>query len=120
MKNKQILSILLALVLAFSAVGCGAAGGGTVEKTIIAASADDGETTDSSTAASSAGELFTDRDLSGKSGEEIVTITLSENGATADGDGVSVSDGLVTITAPGDYLLTGSFSGSVVIDVDET
>ncbi len=36
MKNKKLLSILLALTLAFSAVGCGAAGGGSVDKSLTA------------------------------------------------------------------------------------
>jgi len=119
MNNKKILSILLALTLAFSAVGCGAAGGRAVENTLAAVSADVEETSGSDTAASSVEELFTGRDLSGKSGEDIVTVTLSGHNASADGEGVSVSDGLVTITADGDYRLTGSFSGSIVIDADE-
>ena len=120
MKNKQILSILLALALAFSAVGCGAAGGGSVDKSLTADASDTEETSVSDAVSSSLEELFTGRDLSGKSGEDIVTVTLSGDTASADGAGVTVSDGLVTITADGDYLLSGSFSGSIVIDADES
>ena len=119
MKHKKYLTIILALTLAFSAVGCGAAGGGT-DKTLTAALTG-GEPADESTAVSSSvEELFTGRDLSGESGEEIVTVTLSGDTAAADDTGVSVSDGLVTITEDGDYLLSGSFSGSIVIDADES
>ena len=120
MKNKKLLSILLALALAFSAVGCGAAGGGSVDKSLTADASDTEETSVSDAVSSSLEELFTGRDLSGKSGEDIVTVTLSGDTASADGAGVTVSDGLVTITADGDYLLSGSFSGSIVVDADES
>ena len=115
MKNKKILAILLSVALAFSAVGCGAAGG-SLGTTVTAAltDAESAVDTDSAVNSSSVEELFTARDLGGESGEAVVTVTLSGDTATADGAGVSVSDGLVAITAGGDYLLTGSFSGSVV------
>lgn len=121
MKNKKILAILLSVALAFSAVGCGAAGG-SLGTTVTAALTDAESAVDTDTAvnSSSVEELFTARDLGGESGEAVVTVTLSGDTATADGAGVSVSDGLVAITAGGDYLLTGSFSGSVVVDVEES
>ena len=125
MKNKKILAILLSVALAFSAVGCGAAGG-SLGKTVTAALTDAESAVDTDSAvntssvSSSVEELFTARDLGGESGEAVVTVTLSGDTATADGAGVSVSDGLVAITAGGDYLLTGSFSGSVVVDVEES
>lgn len=120
MKNKKILAILLSVALAFSAVGCGAAGG-SLGTTVTAALTDAESAVDTDTAVSSSvEELFTARDLGGESGEAVVTVTLSGDTATADGAGVSVSDGLVSITAGGDYLLTGSFSGGVVVDVEES
>ena len=120
MKNKKILAILLSVALAFSAVGCGAAGG-SLGTTVTAALTDAESAVDTDTAVSSSvEELFTARDLGGESGEAVVTVTLSGDTAAADGAGVSVSDGLVAITAGGDYLLTGSFSGSVVVDVEES
>ena len=121
MKNKKILAILLSVALAFSAVGCGAAGG-SLGTTVTAAltDAESAVDTDSAVNSSSVEELFTARDLGGESGEAVVTVTLSGDTAAADGAGVSVSDGLVAITAGGDYLLTGSFSGSVVVDVEES
>ena len=125
MKNKKILAILLSVALAFSAVGCGAAGG-SLGKTVTAALTDAESAVDTDSAvntssvSSSVEELFTARDLGGESGEAVVTVTLSGDTAAADGAGVSVSDGLVSITAGGDYLLTGSFSGSVVVDVEES
>ena len=66
MKNKKLLSILLALTLAFSAVGCGAAGGGSVDKSLTADASDTEETSVSDAVSSSLEELFTGRDLSGK------------------------------------------------------
>ena len=121
MKNKKILAILLSVALAFSAVGCGAAGG-SLGTTVTAALTDAESAVDTDTAvnSSSVEELFTARDLSGESEEAVVTVTLSGDTATADGAGVAVSEGLITITAGGDYLLTGSFSGSVVVDVEES
>ena len=120
MKNKKILAILLSVALAFSAVGCGAAGG-SLGTTVTAALADAESAVDTDSAVSSSvEELFTARDLSGESGEAVVTVTLSGDTAAADGAGVEVSDGLVSITAGGDYLLTGSFSGSVMVDVEES
>ena len=121
MNNKKILAILLSVALAFSAVGCGAAGG-SLGTTVTAAltDAESAVDTDSAVNSSSVEELFTARDLGGESGEAVVTVTLSGDTAAADGAGVSVSDGLVAITAGGDYLLTGSFSGSVVVDVEES
>ena len=125
MKNKKILAILLSVALAFSAVGCGAAGGSlgttvTAALTDAESAVDTDSAVNTSSVSSSVEELFTARDLGGESGEAVVTVTLSGDTATADGAGVSVSDGLVAITAGGDYLLTGSFSGSVVVDVEES
>ena len=53
------------------------------------------------------------------SGDEIA-VSLSDNGSTCESDGVSISGSTVTITAAGDYVLTGSLSdGQIVINAPE-
>ncbi|MBO4235378.1 MAG: carbohydrate-binding domain-containing protein, partial [Firmicutes bacterium] len=61
-------------------------------------------------------EGFTERDFDiGYSDYE--TITLSGSAANTSAKGVTVSGNKVTITAAGNYLLTGEFNGQIVVDV---
>lgn len=46
-------------------------------------------------------------------------ITLNGTSAQAEDDGVTVADGLVTITAPGTYTVTGQLTGQLRVDVTE-
>lgn len=46
-------------------------------------------------------------------------ISFSKSEATVKGEGVTTSEGLVTISSGGTYLLSGSFEGQVVIDAGE-
>lgn len=122
MKNKKTAVILLALALSFSAVGCGAAAKAS-GAAISSASAAETPGTDSASVrqlSSLAGEdIFTKRDLSGEV-EDHVTVTLSGSDASADGAGVSITDGLVTITEEGTYLLTGTFNGQIRIAAEDS
>ena len=114
MKNKKTLSILLALALGFSAAGCGAASGRSAEALLTA----DTAALSGDTASAAVDELFTARDLSGE-GDDYVTITLSGSGASCEDAGVTITDGLVTITAAGNYLLTGDYAGRILVDAAE-
>ena len=115
MKNKKTLSVLLALAIGFSAAGCGAASGQSVQALL-----NSGAAALSADAASelSAEDLFTARDLAGEVAD-YETITLSGSGAESASGNVTVTDGVVKITAAGNYLLTGSFSGRIEIDAPE-
>lgn len=48
-----------------------------------------------------------------------IAVTLGGDSATSDSDAVSVSDGVLTITAAGTYRLSGSFEGTVVVDTED-
>lgn len=48
------------------------------------------------------------------------TISLSGTDADVSGEGVSVADGVVTITAEGTYVVSGTFEGCVVVDAPDT
>lgn len=47
------------------------------------------------------------------------SVTLTGNGASAEGSGVSVSGGTVTFTAAGTYLVTGTLTGQLVINTQD-
>ena len=52
--------------------------------------------------------------------ETAVEINLSDNGITADYPGVYSEGSILTITLPGDYLLTGSLSnGQIIVDCEQ-
>ncbi|MBQ6117621.1 MAG: carbohydrate-binding domain-containing protein [Clostridia bacterium] len=73
------------------------------------------------TSAASDPDMFTDRDYEvGYDASTVVTVTL--NGATAAcGDtSVVIADGTVTLTQEGEYLITGTYTGSVLIDMDKS
>ncbi len=63
-------------------------------------------------------ELFSDRDLSGEyDTSEAVSVTLSGTTAQADSDTVVISGSMVTITAEGTYILSGTLdNGSIIVD----
>ncbi|MCD8143627.1 MAG: carbohydrate-binding domain-containing protein [Clostridiales bacterium] len=65
-------------------------------------------------------EMFTDRDLAGSyDADSAVSITLSGDAASCDGDGVDISGSTVTITAEGCYLLSGTLTdGMIIVNAD--
>ena len=71
------------------------------------------------TAVQTEGEMFTGRDFEvGYS--DYVTVTLSDGGSMADGDGVTIEGNTVTIDAEGSYLLSGLLSdGQIIVDADD-
>ena len=113
---KKILSMILALALCLSLVGCGsaeaagdAAAGSRSSGTVIAA-----------TAAVSEADLLAAEAEAGEDVETTVTVTLSDGASRADGAGVTVSGSTVTITAGGSYRVTGTLTnGQIVVNAPE-
>lgn len=107
----QILAVTAAGCLALSAAGCGQAETEVIVETLADEGAVSGPTDTASAAAISiadAEELFTDRDLSGEYNPE-------------ECEKIELTDGSVTISEEGTYLLTGSLEeGMILVDADES
>lgn len=128
MKSTYTKLLPLALSAAMLFTGCAAqrsentAAGASASTSAIsqAVSGLSAETTDTASSAETSeafDEAFSKRDLSGEYDvSEAVTITLNGTSASSDSDAVTVSGSTVTITAAGTYLLTGTLSGSIVVD----
>ncbi len=73
-------------------------------------------------AAPSLSDYFSDRDLSGEwDAAKAVSIALNGDTAACDSPAVSVKGGVVTITAAGTYVLSGSLTnGSVVVNAGDS
>lgn len=68
----------------------------------------------------SSADMFTERDLAGTYEESgAVYVTLSDDGITGETDGVAINGQMVTITAEGTYIFSGTLSeGQIVVDAD--
>ena len=60
--------------------------------------------------------MFTDRDWNADYASDSVTITLNGTSASCSGSGVQVKGSTITVTGDGTYILTGSFTGMVVVN----
>ena len=49
-----------------------------------------------------------------------VHITLQGSGASVDGEGAALENGVLVISRKGDYVLTGAFTGQIRVDVPDT
>lgn len=67
-------------------------------------------------------EMFTERDLDPSYDEEnSVRITLNDASAEADSDSVQISEGIVTISAEGTYIISGTLDeGQIVVCVQDS
>lgn len=66
------------------------------------------------------GDVFSDRDLSADYDDEVTNVTLSDEGSSADGQGVAVDGSTITISAAGTYVLSGTLTdGQVVVDAGD-
>lgn len=64
--------------------------------------------------------LFSGRDLSGSYADEVFHITLNGTTAASDTNRVSASGGIVTVSGPGTYLVSGALNnGSIVVNADK-
>lgn len=137
--NKKI-SLLLAFTLVFSSLsGCAGQGASSSASTSAVSAAvstaseetvsarqtavtAQPETSSQSDSAAQASGLFSSRDLDPSyDAATAVSITLNGESASCDSAGVTVSGSVVTITAEGVYLLSGSLTnGQIVVDAPDT
>jgi len=119
---KRISYIILAAVLLLS--GCGATATQAAAATTDTAAVSAAPAATALTATADTGSddtLFTKRDLSGSyDAAEAVSILLQGDSATANAEGVSVDGSLITISAAGAYVLSGSLNnGTILVDAPE-
>lgn len=107
---------MTALLVSGMLTGCGqqTAGAADGEETAVTVSAQ-------AKTAAAMSELFTSRDLTADyETSESVAITLEGDSASCPSDSVQISDGTVTITEEGIYVLSGTLSdGMIVVDAGE-
>lgn len=121
-RRKKLLALFCATALAMTAVaGCT----GTKSSTGNVVSSETETNAEETSAQSEAGtfssaDMFTERDLAGTYEESgAVYVTLSDDGITGETDGVAINGQMVTITAEGTYIFSGTLSeGQIVVDAD--
>ncbi len=107
---KKCLAILMAAALCLVLTACGendsvqSGAGSAIDETAELAAAESGMPASS--------EMFSDRDKAGTyDSESAVTILLSDDGTSVDGlAGVSYEGGVLTVSAAGTYVLTGTLT----------
>lgn len=121
-RRKKLLALFCATALSMTAVaGCT----GTKSSTGNVVSSETETNAEETSAQSEAGtfssaDMFTERDLAGTYEESgAVYVTLSDDGITGETDGVVIKGQMVTITAEGTYIFSGTLSeGQIVVDAD--
>lgn len=121
-RRKKLLALFCATALSMTAVaGCT----GTKSSTGNGVSTETETNAEETSAQSEAGtfssaDMFTERDLAGTYEESgAVYVTLSDDGITGETDGVVIDGQMVTITAEGTYIFSGTLSeGQIVVDAD--
>ena len=121
-RRKRLLALFCATALSMTAVaGCT----GTKSSTGNVVSSETETNAEETSAQSEAGtfssaDMFTERDLAGTYEESgAVYVTLSDDGITGETDGVVIDGQMVTITAEGTYIFSGTLSeGQIVVDAD--
>ena len=115
--KKSVLALTLAMMLTLSLSSCGSsAASSDLGSSVNAAS------TEAADNAVSKSEMFTERDLSGDYDEsEAETITLSGGSAkTSAASGVSIDGSVITISAEGVYIVSGTLTeGQIIVDADD-
>ncbi len=113
---KKSLSVLTALCLTFALAGCEDSeknNNGNTENT----QQTNGEPISSENANLQTDDMFSDRDLSGEYDEaKAVSVKLKGDSVETSANGVSFSDGVLTVKNEGIYLLSGDLNGQIVID----
>lgn len=121
-RRKKLLALFCATALSMTAVaGCT----GTKSSTGNGVSTETETNAEETSAQSEAGtfssaDMFTERDLAGTYEESgAVYVTLSDDGIAGETDGVVIDGQMVTITAEGTYIFSGTLSeGQIVVDAD--
>ena len=121
-RRKKLLALFFAMALSMTAVaGCTGAKSSTGNVVSSETETNAEETSAQSEAGTfSSADMFTERDLAGTYEESgAVYVTLSDDGITGDTDGVVIDGQMVTITAEGTYIFSGTLSeGQIVVDAD--
>ena len=124
MKNvKQMGALLLAALTAVSLTGCSLtttdAGSSSETTTVISSVSDSSETGEQTVDSSTISTSYETVDYYMDTDSSAIAITLSGSSGECSGSGVSISDGKITITKGGTYVLTGSFEGQIYVDIDK-
>ena len=121
-RRKKLLALFFAMALSMTAVaGCTGAKSSTGNVVSLETETNAEETSAQSEAGTfSSADMFTERDLAGTYEESgAVYVTLSDDGITGETDGVAINGQMVTITAEGTYIFSGTLSeGQIVVDAD--
>ena len=121
-RRKKLLALFCATALSMTAVaGCTGTKSSTGNVVSSETETNAGETSAQSEAGTfSSADMFTERDLAGTYEESgAVYVTLSDDGITGETDGVVIKGQMVTITAEGTYIFSGTLSeGQIVVDAD--
>ena len=106
---RKMTAVALAALLLASLAGCGRDEGG-------------GDAASEPVALIDSSEMFSGRDIeSGFDESECTLITLSGDSVSVSGEGAKASGGTVTVSAAGDYLLTGTLKdGTIIVDADKS
>ncbi|MCD8355669.1 MAG: carbohydrate-binding domain-containing protein [Clostridia bacterium] len=111
---KKVTAMLLAALFCFGCTACSSTTTSSGSGTAVT------ETSSTASVILDPSEMFTDRDYE-TDYSNYITINLSDGASAADGNGVTITDDVITITKEGTYLLTGTLSdGQVIVDVDDT
>ncbi|MBN2794095.1 MAG: carbohydrate-binding domain-containing protein [Clostridia bacterium] len=127
--KKIWIGILILVMIASSVIGCSSASNIENTSVAVATSTDDVvKNTSNDATASSVSTVVSDEVAAIEEVEATLTntsdaiaqtiITLKGTSASVSGSGVSVKEGLVLISAPGVYDLTGSFDGQIQVETD--
>ena len=121
-RRKKLLALFCATALSMTAVaGCTGAKSSTGNVVSLETETNAEETSAQSEAGTfSSADMFTERDLAGTYEESgAVYVTLSDDGIAGETDGVVIDGQMVTITAEGTYIFSGTLSeGQIVVDAD--
>ena len=121
-RRKKLLALFCATALSMTAVaGCTGTKSSTGNIDSLETETDTEEIeVQSITGTFSSTDMFTERDLAGTYEESgAVYVTLSDDGIAGETDGVVIDGQMVTITAEGTYIFSGTLSeGQIVVDAD--
>mgnify|MGYP001213208290 CR=1 FL=1 len=114
--KRGLTAVLLCGLLVLS--GCGAQN--TAEDTSNTGTVSSEDMTATTVSTIDTAEIFSDQDLAGTYEESgAVYVTLSDDGIAGETDGVVIDGQMVTITAEGTYIFSGTLSeGQIVVDAD--
>ena len=129
-KSKLAAILLCIMLIIMTMAGCGkaadagaesAANDSSVTTVSTETSAEEETTSAEEEENTSSDEMFTDRDMDASYDESAATkISLSGSSASVDGSGAAVDGSTVTITEEGVYVLSGEFTGQVIVEADDT